>query len=144
MRAKTPWILSGLLAIALAVATVFAVWPAVGDAPWAEVSAEPTQPPPTPTPALCPTAPDIQSTIAQNEANFRQSGLAERLTPEEYVNFLNEARKMTTDALQPRVDAIRRMQLAGECRPARTQEDLRELCSIGDSLACQRLTEEKP
>ena len=132
-----------LLSVALAVATVFAVWPAVGDAPWAEVSAKPTQPPPKPTPALCPTAPDIQRTIAQNEANF-PSALAERLGPEGYSNYLNEMRKSLTDGLQPRVDAIRRMQLAGECRPARTQEDLRELCSIGDSLACQRLTEEKP
>ena len=34
MGPKLPWVLSGVLAIALAVAAVFAIWPAVGDAPW--------------------------------------------------------------------------------------------------------------
>ena len=54
MRAKTPWILSGLLAIALAVATVFAIWPAVGDTPWEqEVSRVPTAIP-TPTVEITP------------------------------------------------------------------------------------------
>jgi hypothetical protein len=52
MRAKTPWILSGLLAIALAVATTFAVWASAGDAPWetgAERPAVPTVTTPVPT-----------------------------------------------------------------------------------------------
>jgi hypothetical protein len=39
MREKTPWILSALLAIALVVATAFAIWPAVGDAPWEKTTA---------------------------------------------------------------------------------------------------------
>jgi len=54
MRAKTPWILSGLLAIALAVATAFAIWPAVGDAPW-EQKVIPTRTA-VPTPAVQATA----------------------------------------------------------------------------------------
>ena len=52
MGPKLPWVLSGLLAIALAVAAVFAIWPAVGDAPWEAHSVmEPTTTPIPPTAA---------------------------------------------------------------------------------------------
>ena len=52
MGPKLPWVLSGLLAIALAVAAVFAIWPAVGDAPWeAQSVMEPTATPIAPTTA---------------------------------------------------------------------------------------------
>jgi len=48
VRARAPWILCVFLGIALAVAAVFAIWPAVGDAPW-ESQAGPT---PLPLPAF--------------------------------------------------------------------------------------------
>ena len=144
---KLPWI--PLLAVGLLVAIVAAVWSAfvwsaVGEAPWEVVKTEPTQPPPepAPTPPLCPTAPDIQKRL--DEAVEKMGPDLAKLTPLERRNRVDGVSRMITDALQPTVEAIQRKQQAGDCRPARTREDLRELCSLGDHLACDRLSEENP
>ena len=144
---KLPWSL--LLTVGLLLALVAAVWAAfvwsaVGEAPWEMVEAEPTQPPPepAPTPLLCPTAPDIQKRV--DEAVEKMGRDLAKLTPLERMSMVDAVSGMITDALQPTVEAIQRTQQAGDCRPARTPEDLRELCSLGDHLACDRLGEETP